>query len=44
MKMMSKQLLKVLFILISVIAVKSEVVCSEDELVREIIEDLEDNG
>ena len=36
-----------LFLLISVLCavyVKSEVVCSEDELVREIIEDLEDNG
>lgn len=26
------------------IIVKSEVVCSEDELVREILEDLADNG
>ena len=39
------------FILISILVlfcfinyINSEVVCSEDELVREIIEDLEDNG
>jgi hypothetical protein len=37
-------LLKVIILLISLIAIKTEVVCSEDELVREIIEDLEDNG
>ena len=42
--MMSKQLIKVLLILIAIVSIKSEVVCSEDELVREIIEDLEDNG
>ena len=38
-------------ILISIVAISylialinSEVVCSEDELVRELVEDLEDNG
>jgi hypothetical protein len=41
---MSKQLLKVLFVLTAIAVIKAEVVCSEDELVREIIEDLEDNG
>jgi len=41
---MSRQLIKAIFILVTIITVKSEVVCSEDELVREIIEDLEDNG
>ncbi len=41
--MMSKEIL-VLFALIAALAIKCEVVCSEDELVKEIIEDLEDNG
>jgi hypothetical protein len=35
---------KALFLLISIIAIKSEVVCSEDELVKELLEDLADNG
>jgi hypothetical protein len=34
----------ILFALCYVNFVRTEVVCSEDELVREIIEDLEDNG
>lgn len=34
----------VILLIALVIKVRSEVVCSEDELVREIIEDLEDNG
>ena len=42
--MMSRELIKLLIILISIISIKTEVVCSEDELVRELIEDLEDNG
>ena len=41
---MSKHLIKAILIIIAILAVKSEVVCSEDELVREIIEDLADNG
>lgn len=39
------------FLILSLIAlsylicqINSEVVCSEDELVRELVEDLEDNG
>ena len=43
-KMMTKMVIKLFFVLISLIAVNLEVVCSEDELVREIIEGLEDNG
>ena len=42
--MMSIHLIKVFLMLIVISTIKSEVVCSEDELVREIIEDLEDNG
>lgn len=42
--MMSRLLIKTIFILLSIITIKSEVVCSEDEFVREIIEDLDDNG
>jgi hypothetical protein len=40
---MSKEFL-ILFALLTAFIVKCEVVCSEDELVKEIIEDLEDNG
>ena len=42
----SRKLLLCLFSLSLVFlnSVKAEVVCSEDELVREIVEDLEDNG
>ena len=43
-KMMTKMVIKLFFVLISLIAVNLEVVCSEDELLRDIIEDLEDNG
>jgi 2,4-dienoyl-CoA reductase-like NADH-dependent reductase (Old Yellow Enzyme family) len=40
-----KILLTVFLIFTSLLCyIKSEVVCSEDELVRELIEDLEDNG
>ena len=40
-----KQFVIIAFLLGMIVnVVKSEVVCSEDELVREIIEDLEDNG
>lgn len=42
--MMSRLMIKTFLLLIAFLAVKSEVVCSEDELVREILEDLEDNG
>jgi hypothetical protein len=43
---MSRKLtfLIILLTLCSFIYVKSEVVCSEEELVRELLEDLEDNG
>ena len=40
-----KKVLICSIIAISYIAlINSEVVCSEDELVRELVEDLEDNG
>jgi hypothetical protein len=44
--MFRKNLIKILLVtlLFNILYVKSEVVCSEDELVREIIEDLEDNA
>ncbi len=34
----------ILIVFVSFIYVKSEVVCSEEELVKELLEDLEDNG
>ena len=42
----TKKIFFCLFVLIgiSLTFIKSEVVCSEDELVRELVEDLEDNG
>ena len=45
-KNMSKTKLVLIFLCfaITINYINSEVVCSEDELVREIIEDLEDNG
>ena len=33
-----------LITILSIYTIKAEVVCSEDELVKEIIEDLADNG
>jgi hypothetical protein len=42
--MKSKLLLLIAIINIVIYTVHSEVVCSEEELVREILEDLEDNG
>jgi hypothetical protein len=44
-KFLSRNLIFLSLVLILFVNhIKSEVVCSEDELVREIIEDLEDNG
>jgi hypothetical protein len=41
---MFKNSLILILVLSALVYIKTEVVCSEDELVREILEDLEDNG
>jgi hypothetical protein len=41
---MFKNCLILILAVSALVYIKTEVVCSEDELVREILEDLEDNG
>jgi hypothetical protein len=42
---MYKQIIKSLFLLAAILSLaRCDVVCSEDELVKELLEDLADNG
>ncbi len=42
--MFKNLLINLIILFITLATIKSDVVCSEDELVKEILEDLADNG